>query len=129
MRYVSAPASAWTVSRPRTLEEVGAELGITRERVRQLESRALRELRLVAPDLEHYLAQLSGLPTLSARLSGYELHLAQARELAERLDLDLAHALARQPERATDLLERTWLVALDAVAHAQYRALALGQRS
>jgi RNA polymerase primary sigma factor len=40
---------------PKTLEEVGAELGITRERVRQLESRALRELRLVAPDLEHYL--------------------------------------------------------------------------
>jgi RNA polymerase primary sigma factor len=40
---------------PRTLEEVGAGLGITRERVRQLESRALRELRTVAPDLELYL--------------------------------------------------------------------------
>jgi RNA polymerase primary sigma factor len=38
-----------------TLEEVGAGLGITRERVRQLESRALRELRAVAPDLEFYL--------------------------------------------------------------------------
>jgi len=40
---------------PETLEEVGAGLGITRERVRQLESRALRELRVVAPDLELYL--------------------------------------------------------------------------
>jgi len=40
---------------PQTLEEVGSGLGITRERVRQLESRALRELRSVAPDLEHYL--------------------------------------------------------------------------
>jgi RNA polymerase primary sigma factor len=40
---------------PQTLEEVGAGLGITRERVRQLESRALRELRIVAPDLELYL--------------------------------------------------------------------------
>jgi RNA polymerase primary sigma factor len=40
---------------PRTLEEVGAGLGITRERVRQLESRALRELRTVAPELELYL--------------------------------------------------------------------------
>ena len=42
---------------PRTLEEVGVELGITRERVRQLESRALRELRAVAPGLELYLRQ------------------------------------------------------------------------
>jgi RNA polymerase primary sigma factor len=40
---------------PKTLEEVGAGLGITRERVRQLEARALRELRLAAPDLELYL--------------------------------------------------------------------------
>ena len=41
--------------KPQTLEEVGSGLGITRERVRQLESRALRELRTVAPDLELYL--------------------------------------------------------------------------
>jgi RNA polymerase primary sigma factor len=40
---------------PRTLEEVGTQLGITRERVRQLETRALRELRQAAPGLEHYL--------------------------------------------------------------------------
>ena len=40
---------------PQTLEEVGAQLGITRERVRQLETRALRELRQSAPGLEHYL--------------------------------------------------------------------------
>src|SRR5690349_4239905 len=40
---------------PQTLEEVGTQLGITRERVRQLETRALRELRLSAPGLEHYL--------------------------------------------------------------------------
>jgi RNA polymerase primary sigma factor len=41
---------------PKTLEEVGEGLGVTRERVRQLEKRALRELRLFAPDLELYLA-------------------------------------------------------------------------
>jgi RNA polymerase primary sigma factor len=41
--------------KPQTLEQVGAGLGITRERVRQLEARALRELRAVAPDLELYL--------------------------------------------------------------------------
>jgi RNA polymerase primary sigma factor len=41
--------------RTRTLEEVGVELGVTRERVRQLESRALRELQSSAPGLRHYL--------------------------------------------------------------------------
>ncbi|HEX3806884.1 MAG TPA: sigma-70 family RNA polymerase sigma factor [Gaiellaceae bacterium] len=40
---------------PQTLEEVGNDLGITRERVRQLETRALRELRMVAPSLQLYL--------------------------------------------------------------------------
>jgi RNA polymerase primary sigma factor len=40
---------------PKTLEEVGEGLGVTRERVRQLETRALGELRTVAPDLELYL--------------------------------------------------------------------------
>jgi RNA polymerase primary sigma factor len=40
---------------PQTLEEVGVDLGITRERVRQLETRALRELRMVAPGLQLYL--------------------------------------------------------------------------
>ena len=40
---------------PRTLDEVGAELGITRERVRQLETRALRDLRSIAPELHFYL--------------------------------------------------------------------------
>ena len=40
---------------PKTLEEVGTDLGVTRERVRQLESRALRELRSVAPSLQFYL--------------------------------------------------------------------------
>jgi RNA polymerase primary sigma factor len=42
---------------PKTLEEVGEGMGITRERVRQLEVRALRELRAVAPALELYLAE------------------------------------------------------------------------
>jgi len=55
MRHVVALRFGLSGKPPQTLEEVGAGLGITRERVRQLESRALRELRLVAPDLELYL--------------------------------------------------------------------------
>ncbi len=42
---------------PQTLEQVGIGLGITRERVRQLEARALRELRQVAPGLQLYLSE------------------------------------------------------------------------
>src|SRR5436190_9091957 len=42
-------------SNPQTLEHIGRELGITRERVRQLETRALKELRLSAPELSYYL--------------------------------------------------------------------------
>ncbi|HSC92357.1 MAG TPA: sigma-70 family RNA polymerase sigma factor [Gaiellaceae bacterium] len=55
MRHVLALRFGLDGSKPQTLEEVGAGLGITRERVRQLEARALRELRQVAPDLELYL--------------------------------------------------------------------------
>ncbi len=38
-----------------TLEDLGNDLGITRERVRQLENKALRELRRSAPALRLYL--------------------------------------------------------------------------
>jgi RNA polymerase primary sigma factor len=38
-----------------TLDEIGRSLGVTRERVRQLETRALRELRAAAPELALYL--------------------------------------------------------------------------
>jgi RNA polymerase primary sigma factor len=44
-----------TGGNPQTLEHIGRELGITRERVRQLETRALKELRQTAPELGYYL--------------------------------------------------------------------------
>ncbi len=55
MRHVITLRFGLNGQTPRTLEQVGSELGITRERVRQLESRALRELRSQAPELFLYL--------------------------------------------------------------------------
>jgi RNA polymerase primary sigma factor len=55
MRHVLAMRFGLDGERPHTLEEVGSGLGITRERVRQLETRALRELRTAAPALQFYL--------------------------------------------------------------------------
>jgi RNA polymerase primary sigma factor len=55
MRHVVTRRFGLDGEPPQTLEEVGSDLGITRERVRQLESRALRELRSVAPGLQLYL--------------------------------------------------------------------------
>ena len=55
MRRVLALRFGLDGESPQTLEEVGSQLGITRERVRQLETRALRELRTANPGLEHYL--------------------------------------------------------------------------
>ena len=42
---VCACASAWRTGEPRTLEEVGKEFNVTRERIRQIEAKALRKLR------------------------------------------------------------------------------------
>ena len=56
MRHVLTRRFGLDGSKPQTLEQVGGGLGITRERVRQLEARALRELRAVAPELQHYLS-------------------------------------------------------------------------
>jgi RNA polymerase primary sigma factor len=55
MRTVIARRFGLDGQPPQTLEQVGLELGVTRERVRQLESRALRELRSQAPQLYLYL--------------------------------------------------------------------------
>ena len=55
MRYVVTLRFGLDGDKPKTLEEVGEVLGITRERVRQLETRALRELRQFAPALVLYL--------------------------------------------------------------------------
>ncbi len=55
MRHVLSRRFGLDGEPPQTLEELGADLGITRERVRQIETRALRQLRSMAPGLQAYL--------------------------------------------------------------------------
>ena len=55
MRHVLSRRFGLDGEPPQTLEDLGTELGITRERVRQIETRALRQLRNLAPGLQAYL--------------------------------------------------------------------------
>jgi RNA polymerase primary sigma factor len=55
MRHVLELRFGLSGQEPQTLVEIGAWLGVTRERARQIEARALRELRQVAPGLRLYL--------------------------------------------------------------------------
>src|SRR3954471_20349850 len=59
--------------------------------------------------------------------SADELHLAQRGETAERVDLDLADAFARETEPAADLLERLRLGVLEPVPKDEHTPLALRQ--
>jgi hypothetical protein len=63
--------------------------------------------------------------TTSARVAE-PLRLGQRLELLQRVVLDLADALARDVERAADLLERERARAGEAEAHLDHLALALG---
>src|SRR5689334_6405238 len=58
----------------------------------------------------------------------HHLHLAEPRETAQALELDLPHALAGEPEPPADLLERLRLFVDEAVAQDEYLPLAVGQR-
>src|SRR3954471_10828969 len=55
------------------------------------------------------------------------LGLGEALELLERLVLDLADALARHVERATDLVQRARVLPAQAVAQLEDAALAVGE--
>src|SRR5262249_35856073 len=55
------------------------------------------------------------------------LAFGQRAELLEALVLDLADALARDVERATDLVERPWMLTVQPVAQLEHLALALGE--
>src|ERR1051326_4215637 len=57
-----------------------------------------------------------------------ELHLAQVREPAQRLELDLADALAREAQPLADLLERLRLLVDQAVAEYEHLALPVRER-
>ena len=55
------------------------------------------------------------------------LRLGERAELAQRVLLDLARALARQAEHPPDVVERPWLLAEEAVAQLDDPPLAVGE--
>src|SRR6201984_1064014 len=55
------------------------------------------------------------------------LRLGEALQLLQRLVLDLADALARDVERAADLVERARVLTAEAVAQLEHAAFAVGQ--
>src|SRR5919201_4151796 len=64
---------------------------------------------------------------LRSRLARDRLDLAPLAKARERLLLELTHAFARNPDPLSDLTERFWLRAKEAVAHDDHRSLALAQ--
>jgi RNA polymerase primary sigma factor len=108
--------------RPRTLEEVGRELGVTRERVRQLEKQALKKLQTskkLAPVLDPFpqnalpRAESRGGPSMAELLVGQVTHYYSRLGVASlnlRAPLnkgDLIHILGRTTDlkEAVDSLE------------------------
>jgi hypothetical protein len=110
--------SCGAVSGPRTLESVGQEHGLTRERVRQIAERAARKIRkrkLVMPFLLKA-AQLirkscpATAPTLSAKLqeanfSAVGVHPVGVAEACEMLDIPLGLEAAAFAGNAVFLIE------------------------
>jgi hypothetical protein len=108
----------WFGKRPRTLESVGQEYGLTRERVRQIAERAARKIRkrkLVMPFLLKA-AQLirkscpATAPTLSAKLqeaniSAVGVHPVGVAEACEMLDIPLGLEAAAFAGNAVFLIE------------------------
>ena len=113
---------------PKTLEEIGRRLGLTRERVRQIEVEALKRLVVPARDAGRRgrARQLGG-----AGCSALQVQLQPRRDraqLAQRARLELADALPRDAEPRPHLLERLRVLAVEAeaqrehVAHARVEA-------
>src|SRR5207302_992115 len=55
------------------------------------------------------------------------LRLSEALQLLERLVLDLADALARDVERAPDLIQRARMLPAEAIAQLEHAALTVGE--
>ena len=95
---------------PKTLEEVGQLLGVTRERVRQIESKSIKKLRRIGgKGLKAYLSEKSG--EILARILG------QTCALRDRDIRKIGHRLAPEEDLLIAVVHgglETWL---DVVAH------------
>ena len=96
---------------PKTLEEIGRRLGLTRERVRQIELEALAASRESPRDAD---GRGAVAPLLGAKVVR-EARRGEAK-LAERARLELAHTFAGHPHVGADLVERARRAAVQAEA-------------
>ena len=98
---------------PKTLEEIGRRLGLTRERVRQIEVEALKRLGDAPRDGGRRLHELvrAGL-ALQVELQARR----DSAQLAQRPCLELTDTLARDAEIGADLFERLRRLPIEAEA-------------
>ena len=104
-------------------------LGAARRRDRHLAATSPLVAHVATPQVRAEIAATPPASATSALLGDVAelLRLGEGLQLLQRLVLDLADALARDVERAADLVERARVLAAEPVAQLEHAALAVGE--
>lgn len=88
-------------AKPRTLEEIGREFGVTRERIRQLEAKALKKI-------HQYMTELTDEET--------DKVLCNLQADVQEYLLDAARAHVAEDSALEEMYERYWSIGTDAIS-------------